>query len=167
MTAPRTIVLLTLASVAGCASDGGRGGSGSNDPGGMCQPIGGAVTGNETVGRFDYKVTGGFAGQGDGTSLQIDGNGLVMRHTMQHGTESGQIDPATLQDLVAKARAAQFPTLCAQYTCTGCDDDLIHSVSVQLNGIPYMVQASELASAPQRLEVLIQALQQILERPLS
>jgi hypothetical protein len=171
MMATRTLVVLVLvlAGASGCASD-GRGGDGpGSDPGTpnpTCQPIGGFTTGIDSVGRFDYRVTGGLSGGGDGTSLQIDSSGVFTRHTLQRGTETGRLDPATLQDLTDKARAVQFPSPCIMYGCGGCGDTYVHNVSVQLDAIPYTVQVDELASPPPPVQALLDALKAIVVRPL-
>jgi hypothetical protein len=171
MTLRCTVTLgLVLGFAASCASHGSDRGNGSgsgSDPDPTACPIGGPVTGRETIGGFDYKVTGGLVGGGDGTSLQIDAGGFVTRHTRERGTETGQLDPAALQDLMTKARTAAVPTLCASYGCLGCADDFIHRVTVKLDGIPYTVQASELTLLPPGLGELLHALQQIVDRPLS
>ena len=69
--------------------------------------------------------------------------------------------------IAVRPRAAQFPTLCALYECSGCGDDYVHNVSVQLDRIPYTVQVSELASPPARLQALLDALKLIIDRPLT
>lgn len=119
------------------------------------------------LGGIDYRVTGGFSGQGDGTSLQITSDGAVTRHTTKGGTERGQLDATTLDHLASTARAAQLPTLCTMYPCAGCGDDYVHDVSIRFDGSTYKVQASGLAQPlPDRLQAVITALQQIVGRPL-
>lgn len=161
-TLPRVAPLwLIIGLVGGCSSGGGGGGEDST-----CAPIGGPATDGAMIGRIDYQVLGGFSGGGDGTSLQIQPDGSLTRHTVQRGTEQGQLDQATLDNLVRTIRAAQFPTLCAMYPCAHCADEYVYHVSVQFNGNALTTAASEFAAPPDRLQAVIDALQQIVDRPL-
>lgn len=168
MVALRVVVPLglLLGTVGGCA--GGRDGDAGGNPGSACEPLGGGpVADTAVIGDLAYRVTGGFSGDGDGTSLQIKPDGTLTRTTAQRGTEQGQLDQATLDGLAGTARAAQFPTLCAIYPCSDCGDEYTHDVSVQIDGTTYRVQASVLAPPlPDRLQALIEALQVIVARPL-
>jgi hypothetical protein len=161
---------LLLGVVGGCGGGRGGGSDGSQDsaPGAVCDPLdGGLVPDGATIGQITYRVIGGIIGGGDGTSLQIKPDGTLTRTTSQRGTEHGQLDPATLDDLVGKARAAQLPTLCLMYSCAGCGDMYSYEVSVQIDGITHTVQASMLADPlPDRLKAIIEALQAIVMRPL-
>ena len=154
--------------VSGCGSHGSDHRDGGNQ-GSACALIGGGrVTDSSTVGEIDYRVLGGFSGTGAGTSLQIKPDGTLTRTTQQRGTEQGQLDQATLDDLAGKARTAQFPTLCAIYPCTSCGDDYVYDVSAQIDETTYTVLASSFAPPlPARLETLIEALQALVTRPLS
>jgi hypothetical protein len=145
--------------VSGCANDGG----GQGD---TCERIGGSVTDGATIGGIDYRVIGGFGGQGEGTSLQIAPEGTFTRQTRARGLEQGRLDRTALDDLVGKARAAQFPTLCQIYPCADCADDYVHDVSVEFDRNTYTVKASMLATPPGRLAAMIEALQAIVDRPL-
>jgi len=150
--------------IGGCAHDEG---DQRDPPGSVCEVIGGdPVRDGATIHGIDYAVLGGFSGHGDGTELRIAADGTFTRQTVLHGAEQGQLDQGTLGDLASKVRAAKFPTLCATYACTSCGDDFVHEVSVQLDASTYTVQASEFASPPERLAVLIEALQAIVEGPL-
>lgn len=148
-----------VGTAAGCSDGGG-------DPQeGACEPTGGVVAPGAQVGGIDYEVSGGLSGEGDGTSLQIAPDGAFTRHTMQRGTEQGRLDQATLDDLTGRARAAQFPTLCAIYGSAAADE-LFHDVSVQFDASTYTVMVSQFATPPDRLQGLIEALQAIVDRPL-
>ena len=161
---------LLLGAVGGCGGGRGGGSDGNQDspPGAACEPLdGGVVPDGATIGQIAYRVIGGFSAGGDGTSLQIKPDGTLTRTTSQRGTEHGQLDPATLDDLVGKARAAQLPTLCLMYSCAGCGDAYSYDVSVQIDGVTHSVQASMLASPlPDRLQAVLEALQAIVMRPL-
>ena len=78
------------------------------DPHGPCDTAGGPSTASATFGGLDYAVVGGLSGQGDGTTLHIAADGAFSRYTPQRGDEQGMLDPAALQDLVGRARAAEF-----------------------------------------------------------
>jgi hypothetical protein len=168
MTAWRTILPLGLL-IAGLA---GLGACDSDAPPGPdevpCEPIGGGpVTEGSRFERIDYNVTGGFTGDGDGSSLQLAPDGTVTRTTRLGGTEQGRLDAATFDDLVRTARAAQLPTLCPLYDCDGCADVYVREVSVQFDGTTYRVQASDLApSLPAGLDALLGTIQDVVEQPL-
>lgn len=164
---------LLIGVVGGCGSGRGGGSDRGDDnqnssPWLACEPLdGGLVPDGATIGEIGYQVVGGLSGGGDGTSLQIKPDGTLTRTTTQRGTEHGQLDPATLDDLVGKARAAQLPTLCAIYSCASCGDEYSYDVSVQIDGITHTVQASMLATPlPDPLQAIIEALQAIVMRPL-
>ena len=160
MTAMQIVAALGFAvgALGGCSSEG--------DPRGTCDVVGGSSTATATFGGVEYRVTGGFSGDGNGNSLQIDRYGAVTRQTPQRGTERGQLDQATLDNVIADARAAEIPTLCATYRCAGCADDFVHEVTAQLDNAVLVVQVSEFGDPPDRLNALLDLLQELLDRRL-
>jgi hypothetical protein len=154
----RALAALAIAGAIGC--------SGGPDPHGPCDIAGGPSTASAAFGGIDYQVVGGFSGHGDGTTLHVAANGAFSRHTAQHGDEQGSLDSAALADLVARARAAEFPTLCPMYASSGVADDLVYQVSVQFDGRQITSRASQFGDPPDRLQAVIGALQQIVQRPL-
>jgi hypothetical protein len=160
----RALVAVIAASAVGCS--GGGGGGGSGDPHGPCDTAGGPSTASAAFGGLDYAVVGGLTGQGDGTALHIAADGAFSRHTAQRGDEQGLLDPAALQDLVNRARAAEFPTLCLRYLAPGAGDDLVSQVSVHFDASMLTVRVSEFGDPPDRLQALLDAVQQVLVRPL-
>lgn len=118
-----------------------------------------------TQGPIDFQVTGGFAGQGDGTRpLRIEPDGTMTRPAPGGGTQTTKLDLATLDDLEAKVDAAGFATLAPMYT--GCADCYVYVVSVQLDGTTYTVAADTLAQLPAPLEAVITTLKDISQLPL-
>jgi hypothetical protein len=177
MTTQRVILLLgiriatigaIIAAISGCSSDREGGGVPADAPDSACELVGGStVSSGATFDGIDYRVTGGFTGQGDGTSLQIARDGAFTRRTKQGDTNQGQLDATALGDLVDMARAAQLPTLCARYPCSGCGDDFVYDVSVRFAGSTYRVEVSSFAPpVPARLQAVIEALQDIVAAPL-
>ena len=165
---PAVAVAGALLGALGCSHRAG-GSGGPDDPGhpsGACDVAGGPSTASAAFGGLDYAIVGGFTGQGDGTTLHIAADGAFGRHTMLRGDEQGMLDPAALQDLIARARAAEFPSLCQLYPAPGAGDDLVTQVSVHLDATTLTVQVSEFADPPDRLQALLDALQLILDRPL-
>ena len=71
----------------------------------------------------------------------------------------------TLDGLIADARAAEFPTLCAVYRWEGADD-FVDKVTVQFDDSTFVVNASQFGDPPDRLQALINKLRQIVDRPL-
>ena len=159
MPVPRSVAFRWLVlGVIGC--------SGAGDPHDPCDPIGGPSVERARFGGIDYRVTGGLSGDGNGTSLHIEANGAVTRETLEHGTEQGRIDQATVDALVSKVRSAQFATLCSMYQCSGCADDFVDEVSVHLDDVTVTARASQLGDPPAGLQDLITALRQVIEGPL-
>jgi hypothetical protein len=118
-------------------------------------------TASHGPGTIDFQVTGGFAGNGDGTPrLRIEPDG-----TMTRGTQTTTLDRATLDDLEAKVDAAQFATLSPMYTA--CADCYVYVVSVQIDGTTYTVAADTLATVPAPLEAVIATLKDISQRPVA
>ena len=107
-------------------------------------------------GPIDYRVTGGFSGNGDGTALHVDPDGTATKKS--EGTErTVRLDPQTTADLYAKVRAAGFTSLSPVYECD-CVDDFIHVITVELDGTDHTVSASMEAEIPERLGTLITTL---------
>jgi hypothetical protein len=148
---------LAVGVISGCSNEG--------NPHGPCDLLGGPSTATATFGGIDYKVVGGFSGRGDGTSLQIQRDGSVMRETQPRGAEQGQLDQVTLDNLIADARSAEFPTLCAVYPWDGADD-FVDEVTVHFDDSVFVVRASQFGDPPDRLQALIDTLRQIVDRPL-
>jgi len=148
---------LAVGVVDGCSHEG--------DPHGPCDLLGGPSTITATFGGIEYKVVGGFGGDGNGTSLQIQRDGRMTRETQRRGAEQGQLDQAALDGLIADARAAEFPTLCAVYRWEGADD-FVDKVTVQFDDSTFVVNASQFGDPPDRLQALINKLRQIVDRPL-
>jgi hypothetical protein len=118
----------------------------------------------EVDGLVDYRVTGGFSGSGDGTSLQVELDGTATRHTNEQGTQTAMIDRVTLDDLHQKIVDAQFATLETQYP--GIPDGFVDTVSVHVDGSPYTVMAGREASIPDRLKIVIDTLKDIHQSPI-
>lgn len=161
---PAVAVVGALLGALGCS--GGAGDPHDAGPHGPCDVVGGPSTASATFGGLDYVVGGGLTGQGDGTALHIAADGAFDRHTPLRGDEQGMLDPAALQDLAARARAAEFPTLCLMYLAPAAGDDLVAQVSVHFDGATLTVRVSEFGDPPDRLQALLDALHQILDRPL-
>jgi len=109
---------------------------------------------------IDYQVTGGFAGNGDGTSLTLDTNGIGTRTTTS-GATPVRLDPAALADLNAKIRDAEFATLQPTYGCNGCNDGFVYEIAVQSSGRHYEVSFDESATYPDGLRALLATLKRL------
>jgi hypothetical protein len=116
-------------------------------------------------GPIDFSVSGGFTGGGDGTALHIELDGTATRSTESGGSQTATLDAATLDDLDRKIVDAQFPSLAPVYSCN-CADSFIYNVSVQLDGSTHTIAADSLAALPDRLDAVIDTLQDIYQRPL-
>ena len=113
-------------------------------------------------GGIDYSVSGGFGGGGNDTPpMHIDPDGRVTR-ALPGGPKVTLLAPSETASLYRKVRDAEFATLAPQYD--ECCDGYVHEVRVQLDGTAYTVEASELARIPDRLQVVIDALQDIARR---
>lgn len=156
----RILVLGLVFGMIGCDGARSSDGSGGGTPQAACELGGLRITG-APFGGIDYRVVGGFSGDGDGTMLQILPDGSFTRCTRQRGMEQGQLDPAALGDVIGTARDAQFPTLSMMYPCSDCGDDFIDQVSVQFDGSVLTTLVSEFGDPPARLQALIDALRQI------
>lgn len=112
-----------------------------------------------TDGSIDFEVTGGFAGNGDGTTpLHIEPDGRLLRTRPTHD-ELSVLAPEVTRDLYDKVADAQFATLDPMYLA--CCDDYVYVVTVEVGGTPYVVQAQMLAKIPGRLHAVIDALKGI------
>lgn len=109
----------------------------------------------------DYRVLGGLAGNGDGTSLQLNTDGIGTRTSRAGGTMSVTLDATALADLNSKITAAQFATLQPSYGCHGCADQLVYQVAVQLDGRRYEVSVDSGEVVPGGLQALLTALTQL------
>jgi hypothetical protein len=90
------------------------------------------------IGDVDFRIT--QASTEDHPTMHIAPDGTATRVTLQRGTQTAVLDPATLDDLHAKVEAAQFPTLAPHYGCTGiCPLILspLYHMTVQLDGRSY------------------------------
>lgn len=126
--------------------------------------LGGCAPDVGVDGPVDYRVTGGFSGGGDGTTLHIERDGTATR-TVSGGTQTATLDAVTLDDLHQKIVDAGFPGLPPMYACN-CADDLTYHISVHLDGSTRTVAADSLAPIPERLKTVIETLQDIHQRPL-
>lgn len=128
--------------------------------------LGAAACATSSLEEVDYRVTGGFDGTGDGTSLHVTSDGTATKTTSAGGTVTEQLDAATFSDLKSKISAAQFPTLEPRYPCAGgCSDHYVYEISVELDDRTYEVKVDEFgAEPPAGLQALITTLQQIAEQ---
>jgi hypothetical protein len=115
-------------------------------------------------GAIDYQLTGGFVGLHASVHVDPDGN---LSGTKQNGSAvTGQLNAAALADLRGKVDQAQFSTLEAMYDCN-CADDLLHTITVEVDGTEYTVKADGTADYPDRLKPLIDALEEMTSAPFS
>jgi hypothetical protein len=121
-----------------------------------------ATTGcvSPSLGAIDYETSGGFAGEGDGTSpFHVEPSGRLTRTKPGGGTEILTLDPAMTSDLYAKVANADFASLEPSYDA--CCDLYVYLVTVELDGAPRNVSAAMTEKTPERLTAVIEALQQI------
>lgn len=100
------------------------------------------------------------------TTLRIETDGKVIRTRAPNPTETGTLSAAELVDVADKIDAAEFPTLDLKYGCGGCADDSVHMITVEVDGVPFTVQADSQSDFPDRLRLLIDTLRAISEQPL-
>jgi hypothetical protein len=122
-------------------------------------------TSSSVDGPINYQVLGGLTGHGDGTWLQIEPDGTMMRNTPSGAMQTATLDRATLDDLHGKILDAQFPNLSPTYSCN-CADDFSNNVSVGIDGRTHTVAADTMATIPAPLETVIVTLKAIYQRPL-
>lgn len=115
---------------------------------------------------IDYQVTGGLAGNGDGTSLTLDSRGIGTRTTSNGDTVPVHLGAAALDDLNAKIHDAQFATLQPSYGCHGCNDQYVYQIAVLSDGRHYEVSVDKDSSVvyPDGLRALIATLTQLAPR---
>ena len=114
----------------------------------------------------DYKVTGGFSADGNGTSLHVTSAGMATRTSRAGGTQTVQLDATTLADLNQKIADAQFPGLQPTYGCPSCADEYVYEVTVQVDGNTYAAKVDQFASpVPEGLQTLLTTLGQIAAPP--
>lgn len=126
--------------------------------------IGGCASRTDTAldAPVDYQLVAFDATKS--TALHIEPDGTVTRTRIQQPTETATLDPATLDDVARKIEQAGFPTLEPMYGCGGCVDDPVYTITVQVDGASYTVQADR--DFPDRLRPVIDTLRSISERPL-
>jgi hypothetical protein len=115
-------------------------------------------------GTIDYQLTGGFAGVH--ASAHIDPDGKLTRVKQDGSTVTEQLDAAALADLHTKVDQAQFATLEPTYDCN-CADDVLHTITVDVDGTQYTVAADGTADYPDRLKPLIDTLEGMVEDPVT
>lgn len=133
----------------------------------LCVALGAAAGCSGSAALVDYSVSGGFGGNGDGTSLHVTSAGMATRTSLQGGTQTVQLDAITFADLKQKIADAQFPSLQPLYACPGCADEYVYEVMAQVDGNPYATKVEGLASAvyPESLQTLLTTLGQIADPP--
>ncbi|HSS03059.1 MAG TPA: hypothetical protein VLM79_38620 [Kofleriaceae bacterium] len=115
-------------------------------------------------GAIDYQLTGGFIGLH--ASVHIDPDGKLSGTKQNGSAVTGQLDAAALAELRGKVDQAQFSTLQPMYDCN-CADDLLHTITVDVDGTEYTVKADGTADYPDRLKPLIDALEEMTSVPFS
>jgi hypothetical protein len=108
-------------------------------------------------GIIDYDVTGGISGTT--AEVHVEGDGTVTVRRYDNTTDTNVLAPSLFDDLKQQVEAAQFPTLEPKYGCGGCADDVVHTISVDIDGRTYTVQADDSADHPERLKTLIGSVQ--------
>jgi hypothetical protein len=114
-------------------------------------------------GWIDFRVSGGFSGGGDGTSIHIEPDGTATRTSLAEGTVTEHLDAATLADLQTRIHEVQFPALAPTYGCLGCADEYFYQVAVVLDGTTYKVSvdSSQSGGQPAELQAVVDALKQL------
>ena len=123
---------------------------------------GGCADGKD--GAIDYQLTGGFVGLH--ASVHIDPDGKLSGTKQDGRAVTGQLDTAALADVQGKVDQAQFSTLQPMYNCN-CADDLLHTITVDVDGTQYTVKADGTADYPDRLKPLIDTLEDMVSVPFS
>jgi hypothetical protein len=114
----------------------------------------GAATGcTSAPPRVDYRITGGFSGTGDGTSLHLAVDGLGTRTSSMGGPQTVQLDASDLADLKQAISGAQFPSLQPAYTCSSCVDAFRYEVTVVIDGSTYATRVDLAAVYPATVTV--------------
>jgi hypothetical protein len=132
----------------------------------LCVALGAATGCSGSDPLVDYSVTGGFGGNGDGTSLHVTSAGMATRTSRDGGTQTVQLDATTVADLNQKIASAQFPGLQPVYGCPGCADEYVYEVTVEIDGTTYAAKVDQFASpVPESLQTLLTTLGQIAAPP--
>jgi len=113
-------------------------------------------------GAIDYQLTGGFVGLH--ASVHIDPDGKLSGTKQDGSAVTGQLDAAERADIQAKVDQAQFATLAPMYDCN-CADDLLHTITVDVDGTEYTVKADGTSDYPDRLKPLIDTLEDMVSVP--
>ena len=112
--------------------------------------------GQQVDGPIDYQVTGGFTGQGDGTSaLHIELDGTMTRTPAGHAPRITKLDRATLGELRRAIDQANLPDH-SEYV--ECCDRYTHGVSVEIGGERHTVAVSDGVAAPRPVQHVIDLL---------
>lgn len=130
--------------------------------------IGAAGCTSEVNGPIDYRVTGGFISGGPGTVLSIELNGAATRDAPDRsgGTQTAQLPPATVDDLLTKLDNASFAALDSMYACANCADIFTYTITVgEESSVHHTVQADDKAVVPPALKTVIKTLQDIHDGP--
>lgn len=114
-------------------------------------------------GPIDFRVTGGFGGNGDGTAIHIEPDGTAARTSLTEGTVTEHLDAATLGGLQSQIHDAQFPQLAPEYGCLSCADDYRYEVTVEIGGTSYKtsVDSSPDGTQPAALQAVVDTLKQL------
>jgi len=132
----------------------------------LCVALGAATGCSASDPLVDYSVTGGFDGNGNGTSLHVTSDGRATRTSRAGGTQTVQLDATTVADLNQKIANAQFPSLQPVYGCPSCADEYVYEVTVEVNGDTYVARVDQSASTvPENLQTLLTTLGQIAAPP--
>lgn len=131
----------------------------------LCMVLGAATGCSGSDALVDYSVTGGFAN--GSTSLHVTSDGMATRTSPLDGTRTVQLDAFNLTDLKQKIADARFPSLQPAYPCSGCADEYLYEVTVQVDGSTYAtrVEGLETAVYPESLKTLLLLLEQIAAPP--
>jgi hypothetical protein len=117
-------------------------------------------TGDSTVATL--RTVGGFAGVDD--TIHLTSDGTVTLTTRFGGDTVTTVDSSVVEEIQQKIEDAEFPTLQRAYT-GNCADDFTHTVTARVGAKSYTVTADGCADAPERLNLVIDALFQLVVRP--
>jgi len=134
----------------------------------LCVVLGAATGCSGSDDLVDYSVTGGgLDGTGTGDTLHVTSSGRATRTSRLNGTRTLQLDAFNLSDLKQKIADARFPSLQPAYPCSGCADEYLYEVTVQVDGSTYAtrVEGLETAVYPESLKTLLTTLDEIAVPP--
>ena len=137
--------LVGLAGLSGCGSHGTGGDDSETDGGGDMH----------FSGTLDYERSGGVIATR--TSMRIDAAGTMTWVKTDGSKTTTTLPAATMTDLRNKVDQADFSTLEAVYRCS-CNDDIVHTIQVDIAGASHMVVVDETADYPARLRPLVMML---------